>query len=38
MQSQPFYMSSDGLLFIVKESNEVFREMTPAEDIKYNTS
>lgn len=38
MQSAPFYASTDGLLFVVKSGREEGREMTPAEETKFNTS
>lgn len=38
MASKPYYMSSDGLLFIIKIGNEKEREMTDEENLKYNTS
>ena len=38
MQSAPFYTSTDGLLFIVKSGRDEGREMTAAEETKFNTS
>jgi hypothetical protein len=38
MASTPYYMRTDGLLFVVKDTSEQERAMTPAEHTKYNTS
>jgi len=38
MASAPFYMSTDGLLFIVRDANEKERPMNEEEKLKYNTS
>lgn len=38
MASTPFYMSTDGLLFVVKPNGDKERAMTDDEHLKYNTS
>ena len=38
MASTPFYVRTDGLLFVVKDSSEKERPMTEAEHVMYKTS
>jgi hypothetical protein len=38
MQSKPIFMSTDGLLFVVKNADEPLREMTEDEHIRFNTA
>jgi hypothetical protein len=38
MASAPFYVNTDGLLFIVKDSQEELRPLNDEEELLYNTA
>ena len=38
MQAKPFFMAQDGLLFVVRQANQVLRSMTEEEHIKFKTA